>query len=314
MRRRASKSFACVVLAVLVPALAIAQPTASQTLTGQAAEDYARARLLYDAGDFVGASEKFQRAFDTSGDARLLWNIAACEKNLRHYVTVLRLLERYSKTPAAGSSLEHREEVNDALDAVRKLVSTLQLRVDQPDVAIEVDGTRAGTTPLAQPLLVDSGRRRIVLRKTGFEDHVIDQDFAGGSHAVFEILMERVDSRGRLRVVAPPGASIRIDDNVVGLGEWQGLLPDGEHSLRVSAEGKRDYTKDVSVVSFEERTLYVSLQAAESGVPAWVWIGAGAVVTGGLATAGYFLFRGPEHATAVPGSLDSVEINGEHAN
>ena len=84
--------------------------------------------------------------------------------------------------------------------------------------------------------------------------------------------------------------------------------------MRVSSEGKRDYTKAVSVAAGKEQTLYVSLEAAEAGVPTWVWVGAGAVVTGGLAAAGYFLFRGPEHAPAVTGTLDSVDLSGEHAN
>jgi TolA-binding protein len=58
-------------------------PLAS-SLRGQAATDYQAARILFDDGDYAGASLKFQHAFEESGDARLLWNIAVCEKNLRH--------------------------------------------------------------------------------------------------------------------------------------------------------------------------------------------------------------------------------------
>src|SRR6476469_2894036 len=55
------------------------------------------ARLLYGDGDHAGALVKFQAAFDQSKDPRLLWNMAACEKNLRHYAKVMALVERYVK-------------------------------------------------------------------------------------------------------------------------------------------------------------------------------------------------------------------------
>src|SRR5882724_2714841 len=57
----------------------------SESLTGGAKSDYEAARLLYGDGDHAGALVKFQSAFDQSKEPRLLWNMAACEKNLRHY-------------------------------------------------------------------------------------------------------------------------------------------------------------------------------------------------------------------------------------
>src|ERR1700684_4579575 len=57
----------------------------SQSLTGEAKAAYDAAKMLLGDGDFAGAAIKFRAAYDQSGDARLLWNIAACEKNRRHY-------------------------------------------------------------------------------------------------------------------------------------------------------------------------------------------------------------------------------------
>jgi hypothetical protein len=292
------------------PAAVSGKPPAplAQALSGQAATDYQAARILFDDGDYASASLKFQHAFDESGDARLLWNIAVCEKNLRHYATVLRLVERYSDAIGAQMTREHRAEVDDVLNTVRTLVSSVRISVDQPQAAVYVDGELAGTTPLTAPLLIDLGRHSIAIKKSGFEDHVISQEFGGGTFSLFEVSLQREDPRGKLRVIAGAAASIRIDGNLMGQGEWQGSLPAGSHALRVSAEGMRDYTKDVSLTAGKEHTLYVTLEASESNIPTWVWVGAGVVVASGLATGGYFLFRSPETVAGLTGSLDSVEI------
>jgi len=64
----------------------------AQTLTGDAKAAYDAAKLLVGDGDFAGAAIKFRAAFDQSHDPRLLWNIAACEKNQRHYARTIALL------------------------------------------------------------------------------------------------------------------------------------------------------------------------------------------------------------------------------
>ena len=67
----------------------------SQTLTGAAKADFEAAKVLANDGDYVGALIKFQSSYDGSKDARVLWNVAFCQKNLRHYSKVVVTLKRY---------------------------------------------------------------------------------------------------------------------------------------------------------------------------------------------------------------------------
>ena len=76
----------------------------SDTLTGSAKIDYDAGKLLFSDGDMAGALVKFKSAYDTSKDARLLWNIAACEKSLHHYARVLSYLDGATRPKAARSS------------------------------------------------------------------------------------------------------------------------------------------------------------------------------------------------------------------
>ncbi len=82
---------------VLVASVASAQVRRglSETLTGDAKVAYEAGELLFGDGDYAGAEIKFKAAYDTSQDARLLWNMAACEKSQRHYARTEQLVRAF---------------------------------------------------------------------------------------------------------------------------------------------------------------------------------------------------------------------------
>ena len=283
-------------------------PPLSATLTGDAARDYQAGRILFDDGDYAGASVKFQRAYEHSHDPRLHWNVATCEKNLRHYAAVLAWLERYIREAGATMTVAHRAEVDQVIETVRTLISTVRTTVDQADVSIYVDGALVGTSPLTEPIRVDLGRREFRFSKPDFKDERIVREFAGGSEVLLNVVMKPVEKTGRLTVNASAGDAIRIDGQLVGQTQWTGMLMAGDHEIRVTAEEMLEYRKDVHIVAGDARTLYVTLQPKESSIPTWVWVGAGAVVAGGLATGGYFLFRPPQQVGPESGTLGEVPL------
>ena len=265
--------------------------TLGDSLPAAAKSDYEAARMLFDDNDFAGALVKFQRAYDHAHEPRLLWNMAVCEKNLRHYVNVQRLLERYQHEAGASMTLEDRAEVNDVLDTVRLLISTVHLSVRPEGAQVFVDEVLRGTAPLAEPLPVDLGARRIRISKPGYRDEVIEQHFAGGSEVTLAVSLSEDIHRGRLMIVASDSDSIQVDNQFRALGHWDGMLSSGAHSVRVTAPGKRPYTSELVMGDDQTRTLYVELEAEKSGVSPLIWLGTGVLVAGGLAAGGYFLLR-----------------------
>src|SRR5262249_14404636 len=89
----------------------------AQTLTREAKAPSDAAKLLVGDGDNAGAAIKFKAAFDLSGDARLLWNIAACEKNQRHYARTMALLREYLDTGKDLLPDADRREARALIDA-----------------------------------------------------------------------------------------------------------------------------------------------------------------------------------------------------
>ena len=119
----------------------------SQTLTGEAKSAYDAAKLLLGDGDFAGAAIKFQAAYDQSSDARLLWNIAACEKSQRHYARTMALVRQYLDTGKDLLTDADRREGRALLDTIESFTVRLTIVVKEPGADVYVDDERVGTSP-----------------------------------------------------------------------------------------------------------------------------------------------------------------------
>jgi hypothetical protein len=287
----------------------------SDALRGEAKESYEAGKLLYGDGDYAGAELKFQRAYELSHDPRLLWNMLVAEKNLRRYAHVEELIHRYLESGGAALSDSDRADAQALLEAIGPFIASVTLTANQPEARVFVDDAEVGRTPLAKPLRVDMGSRKLRVVKPGFKEFTLTQTFSGGAAASVDAALVPDIHEGRLRVSAGPGDGIRIDTRLLGFGEWEGKLPSGVHAVEVSAEGKETWRADSMVTDDQLTTVLVSLQdkpktGGMAGVPTWIWITGGTLLAAGLGTGAYFLFRpedkGPPAPT--PGSLGTVEL------
>jgi hypothetical protein len=319
---RLSFSGACgtwaLLLALAVPATALGQEPAKSagqeaaalgaTLTGQALVEYNAARLLYQNSDFAGALVKFQRAYELSRDPRLLWNMAACEKNLRRYARMLRLIERYEKEGGARSE-QDREQARQLVGTVRLLVSNVRVVVNEPDASVFVDDELVGKTPLTEPVLVDLGTHRIRVSKPGYEEATLVQEISGASEMTLSFALERRVQQARLIVVARGAEAISIDGVVVGQSRYENRIATGRHVVRVTAGSAKPYVTEIQLRDGEVRRLDVSLQEKSGGGLTALWIGGSIAAAAGLGVGAYFLFR-PSETTASPtiGTLGTVNL------
>jgi hypothetical protein len=284
-------------LAAPAPSTSAASPSLHDTLSGAARDEYDSGRILFDNDDYAGALVKFQHAFDLSSDPRLLWNMGACEKNLRHYARLLRLINRYLHEGGSSLSDAQRADANMVAQTVRALVSTIRLNVNVADASVFVDGAKQGTTPMMEPLLVDLGDRRLRVSKVGYKDQELVLHVAGASEIPVSIALEKQPVKSQLAIGASPSsAAIHLDGVLVGTGSWQGAVTAGRHTLLVTASGMSDRTTDVSIAEGQSRSVDIALERESGGSAALWWIGGG-LLAAGLGVGGYFLL----HSSSQPG-------------
>ncbi|WP_148313649.1 PEGA domain-containing protein [Sorangium cellulosum] len=279
----------------------------SETLTGEAKAEYEAARILFSDGDFRNAIIKFERAYALSHDPRLLWNIALCQKNLQRYARLLGTVEKLLQDAGPQLSEQDRKDAAALIEATKAYVSRLDLQASEAGATVFVDGEEVGQTPLREPVLLDVGTRKIRVTKKGFEAFEVSQQVPGGGVVAVAATLEKEVHQGRLIVAAPPNAVISIDGRVVGRGSYDGPVPSGGHSLRVTASDMVSHQSEVMIHDNQTRRVQVSLEPApkKSNVEQWLWIGGGvAVLTGALLVGlGVFASEPPVNGNLSPGSV-----------
>jgi PEGA domain len=255
-------------LATLISVAAAAEPAPlSEALSGEAKAAYEGGKLLYGDGDFAGARVKFQAAYEAAKDPRLLWNVAVCEKGLRHYAKVVELTKKYLETSSDLITEADRTEAKELLNAIESFTVELTLAINEPEAEIWIDGERVGSSPLAGPIVVDIGTREIGVQKSGFTPFRGSVPVGGQKQASLTVKLERELHEGTLSVNAPKGGTILIDGKVVGSGRWTGKLASGGHTLRVEAQGMRPYQSEVVIQDNDKRGVDVVLDPIVTAAP-----------------------------------------------
>lgn len=305
---------ACCVLFTATPASAQknAAPLAlSQSLTGGAKSAYESARLVFDDGDYAGALTKFKSAYDASKDSRLLWNMAVCEKELRHYARAATLVTRYLKEGANLLSAEQQRSANDTHTALRAFYSTVTFSGIPDGASIFVDGIAFGRTPLSEPTLLDLGTRKLRVEMPGYAPFETDVEVPGTTVLDVPVVLALETVTGatapHLSVTSSGERDIvSVDAKVVGSRHWEGALTVGEHTVRVTALHKKPYEIHLQLLAGSVRSLEVTLED-ETRSALWYWVAGGATLAAGAVVGGYFLLKPKdEPGSHANGSLTTI--------
>lgn len=188
-----------VVVWLLVQSVAVAQSALPREPEVEAGERFARGVELFKEGAFRAALVEFQRAYTTSPDFRLLYNIGRTQLKLQDYLAASQSYERYLREGGTEIAGERRAQVEEALAELRQRVGGIKLVVDRSGLFVLLDDTEVGKTPLASPILTNVGRHRITLRAPDGASAVRTVDVAGND--LIEVAMTLVEPEVRAQGV-----------------------------------------------------------------------------------------------------------------
>lgn len=230
-----------------------------QSLPADARRDYEAGRLLFEDGDYATALLKYRAAYDATHDARLLWDVAVCQKSLRHYTEALGTLGRYLAEGGDLLTAQDRKDAQDLSRALRPFTTAETIRVNEGGAEVAVDGQVVGTSPLEAPVTLDIGSRRVRVSKDGFRTW--DQPVPVGGSAATTLDVRLAPAVGHLELHVPDGAVVAVDEREVGSGPRVVLdLAAGAHALRVTAAHRRPLVTDVVIEDGKSRTMDLTLE------------------------------------------------------
>lgn len=216
--------------AAFAPTRLVAAPSGapSAATTAEANERYKRGIALYEEGDYAASLAEFRRAYDLVPAYQVLFNVARVHRQMQNYVEAQRHFDRYLSEGGRRVPKARADEVRRELDELRKRIARLEIRCDEPGVEIFVDDESIGKTPLAEPALVNAGRRRLSAAKPLHETFRATLEVAGAETKVVEITLVAqaplLESRAAPAAPAPaPPPPAEAPGRGPGLPVWLGF-------------------------------------------------------------------------------------------
>jgi hypothetical protein len=174
----------------------VPQASAQAAPAGGQAEKHYEAGLAFVKGDkWAEALGEFRQAYEASAQLKYLAALIKAEiatgqkaKAATHLVAMLR--RRSELDPATLAQAEEK------LAELRKQIGAATITVNAEAAEVVVDGVVVGTSPVADEVFVEPGRRTFQARKAGFATAEESVDVAAGSKPAVRLGLKKADATG----------------------------------------------------------------------------------------------------------------------
>lgn len=162
---------------------------------------------LYGEQKFAEALAEFERAYEIAPAPIVLYNIAACHRELSHYSESVKFYRRFLDEGEGHAPADRIVAAKAELDGI--LARIARVSVTAPDGAeVLVDGQSVGTMPLDMPLIVAPGEHKVQVKLAGKRDGDKNLRVASGDEISVKISLadqpKTPPPEDRVVVVAPP--------------------------------------------------------------------------------------------------------------
>jgi hypothetical protein len=177
----------------------------------EARERFAKGVKLYREGSLEASLAEFEKAAQLAPSYRLQYNIAQVQYELHNYVAAMRAFRRYLAYGGEQIPSERRTKVQGEIAELEARVAQITVRTNVPGATIAIDEIRAGTAPLARPLWINPGVRRVSALKPGYLPATVTVTAAGGEQLDVSLELPSMSApvAAVAAVAAPPVADLR---------------------------------------------------------------------------------------------------------
>ena len=147
--------------ALLLFAIARAEPSRAEDPRTAAADHYARGTELAGQGLYAAALEQFNAAYTASPHFAVLYNIGQAQMALGRPLEAIEALTKYLRDGADQVPLSRREQVQAQIGLLESRLAELSVTADRVGAIIRVDGRDVGSTPLFQPIRLAAGTHTV---------------------------------------------------------------------------------------------------------------------------------------------------------
>ena len=266
------------------PAEAAATEPPSEAAIKEARDHYEAGLALYSDGEFQRAAIEFDRAYELVPNYRALYNIGQVRIQLHNYARAMTALRAYLKEGGDNISADRKKSVADDLEMLSTRTALLTVETNEEGAEIIVDGEVAGTSPLPEPLLLDTGDHRIGARKPGFVPRENSITLASRDTLSMRIELQKEEASKPVVFVAPTAPATDRTAWIWGTWSATAALAVGAGvtgGLGIKAANELDDKRSTLGTTRDE--LDSAQSRAQTLLNTSTVLGVGAVVTGTIA-------------------------------
>jgi hypothetical protein len=139
---------------------------------------------------------QFKRAYEIAPNYQVLFNIGQTARELKSYSEALRALEKYLAEGGAEIDAERRKNVEGWVTDLKEKVALVTIKTNVDGVEIAVDDVVVGKTPLAEPIVMDAGRRKVGALKEGYAPITRFVEVAGAEKKEIDLALVSLSGGG----------------------------------------------------------------------------------------------------------------------
>jgi hypothetical protein len=251
-------------LALLLSSNVRAQATTDRAA---AARHYERGLELLQEEAYAQAIIEFERAWELSLDAQVLYNLGMSYVASNRPVDAVDALTRYVASEGARIGPEEKARIEDEIARQTRRIAFLALGVTPEGALVQLDGKEVGTAPLAEPLRLGVGAHEVEVSRPGFLPTTRSVTVAGEERRTLEIALARLADADVARMAQVPVSCGVPDVTIVLDGEVVGQTPLGAPLLVAAGAHELGFRRD----GYVERALRLEVpagpvQAVECGL------------------------------------------------
>jgi PEGA domain len=246
--RRPSRRLAPFLLASLAPLAAlalaspaIAAPTAVASSVRESLGDEARSKFdeggrLFKESRFAQARDAFLAAYATSGEPRVLYNVAVCDKALGRYARAILTLRKSLAATDRPLPADYTQRAAETIATLSRYVAFVPVEANVEGATITVDGE-----PLREnPMPMETGPHTVVATKEGYEPVTRQVDIVAGDAQAVRLELDAATTPGLAKVTCLGVArcEVRVGEETLGTAPVAFSRSPGSYLVRAFVDGR----------------------------------------------------------------------------
>jgi hypothetical protein len=194
--------------------------TAPMSPKDEAIAHFNKGLSLFEEQDYTAALAEFRRAYQLSPNYKVQYNIGQVCFQMQDFACALRSFETYLSAGGKDLSSDRKSEVVKSVERLRARVAKIEIVTSVAGVLIAIDDIPVGTTPLAEMVAVNAGRRKISGTADGRVGATRSVDVVGGDSIRVELDLPPIASTAS---VVPASAPVVDHPSKFTTLSWVGL-------------------------------------------------------------------------------------------